>query len=132
MSRRFSPRPILVTGARTDGLLRCAGRHRSAPAIRGHTAVRPARGSAWFRVPQLSAVDYAAARGGRIVALTAVDSRHFRVNFNTGYILDSPPGRDKLMSSSREEKLAVLRDPAQRAELNRLAALSGTALQRAP
>jgi hypothetical protein len=81
---------------------------------------------------QLSAVDYAAARGGRIVALTAVDSRHFRVNFNTGYILDSLPGRDKLMSSSREEKLAVLRDPAQRAELNRLAALSGTALQRAP
>ena len=94
----------------------------AAPAIRGHTAVRPARGSAWFRLPQLSAVDYAAARGGRIVALTALDSRHFRVNFNTGYILDSLPGRDKLMSSSREEKLAVLRDPAQRAELNRLAA----------
>ena len=70
---------------------------------------------------QLSAGDYAAARGGRVVALTAADSRHFRVNFNTGYILDTLPGWDRLMSSGREEKLAILRDPAQRAELDRLA-----------
>jgi N-acyl-D-aspartate/D-glutamate deacylase len=70
---------------------------------------------------QLTGGDYAAAHGGRVLALTLPDSFRLRVNFRTGFVFDSLPGWSKLMALPPEEKLAMLADPAGRAEMNRLA-----------
>jgi N-acyl-D-aspartate/D-glutamate deacylase len=70
---------------------------------------------------QLTGGDYAAARGGRVVALTLPDTFRLRLNFQSGFILDILPGWDKLMALPAAEKLARLRDPAGRAEMDSLA-----------
>lgn len=70
---------------------------------------------------QLAGSDYAAERGGRVVALTLPDSFRARLNFKSGFLLDILPGWDRLMALAPEEKLAMLRDPAGRAEMDRLA-----------
>lgn len=70
---------------------------------------------------QLRGSDYAAERGGRVVALTLPDSFRIRLNFLSGFILDILPGWDRLMALPVEEKLAMLRDPSGRAEMDRLA-----------
>ncbi len=70
---------------------------------------------------QLSAADYAAARGGKVVALTPPNSRHHRVNFHSGYLLDALPGWGPLMKLSAAERLRFLGDPTRRTELDRSA-----------
>ncbi|MGE0881750.1 MAG: amidohydrolase family protein [Acidimicrobiia bacterium] len=70
---------------------------------------------------QLSASDYAAARGGRVVALTSPDSVRLRVNFDSGFTLDTLPGWPALMALPKAAKLEMMRDPAGRAEMDRLA-----------
>jgi N-acyl-D-aspartate/D-glutamate deacylase len=70
---------------------------------------------------QLSGSDYAAAHGGRVVALTLPDTLRTRLNFRSGFVLDILPGWDKLMALPDGEKLAMLRDPAGRAEMDRMA-----------
>ena len=67
---------------------------------------------------QLSADNFASHRGGRVVALTAPDSRHHRLNFATGFILDALPQWDQFMSLSQEGKMATLRSPEERSKLN--------------
>jgi N-acyl-D-aspartate/D-glutamate deacylase len=68
---------------------------------------------------QLSASDRAAELGGRIIALSLPDSLRNRLNFKSGFILDVLPGWDTLMALPDDEKLAVLSDPASRAEMDR-------------
>ena len=70
---------------------------------------------------QLKGFDLAAAEGGRVLALTLPDTFRLRLNFTSGFILDILEGWDRLMALSVEEKLRQLRDPAGRAEWNRLA-----------
>ena len=70
---------------------------------------------------QLSIGDYAAERGGRVVALTLPDSFRMRLTLKTGFVLDLLPGWDRLMALADTDKLAMLKDPAGRAEMNRLA-----------
>ena len=70
---------------------------------------------------QLAGFDIAAAEGGRVLALTLPDTFRLRLNFTSGFILDILNGWDKLMALPVEEKLRQLRDPAGRAEWNRLA-----------
>jgi len=70
---------------------------------------------------QLAGYDIAAAEGGRVLALTLPDTFRLRLNFTSGFILDILPGWDSLMALPVEEKLRQLRDPAIRAEWNRLA-----------
>ncbi|HET9078136.1 MAG TPA: amidohydrolase family protein [Acidimicrobiales bacterium] len=70
---------------------------------------------------QLLGSDHAADRGGRVVALTLPDSQRNRLNFKSGFILDILPGWETLMARPDDEKLAMLRDPAGRAEMDRLA-----------
>src|SRR5206468_6882112 len=70
---------------------------------------------------QLAGSDYAAEQGGRVVALTLPDSQRNRLNFRSGFILDILPGWDRLMALPEDEKLAMLADPAGRAEMDRLA-----------
>jgi N-acyl-D-aspartate/D-glutamate deacylase len=70
---------------------------------------------------QLSGYDYAAERGGKVLALTLPDSFRLRLNLRSGFILDILNGWDRLMALPDAEKLALLRDPAGRAEMDRLA-----------
>lgn len=66
---------------------------------------------------QLAGADYAAANGGRIVALSLPDSLRIRVNFRTGFILDLLPGWGEVMALPDGEKLALLSDPVRCSEL---------------
>jgi N-acyl-D-aspartate/D-glutamate deacylase len=75
---------------------------------------------------QLTGGDYAAAHGGRVLALTLPDSFRMWVNFRSGFVFDILPGWDKLMALSERDKLAMLADPAGRAEMNRLAQSAGS------
>jgi N-acyl-D-aspartate/D-glutamate deacylase len=70
---------------------------------------------------QLAGADLAAAAGGRVVALTLPDSLRFWLNFRSGFILDTLEGWDRLMALPDDAKLAMLRDPAGRAEMDLLA-----------
>jgi N-acyl-D-aspartate/D-glutamate deacylase len=70
---------------------------------------------------QLTGGDHAAAHGGRVVALTLPDSFRNKLNFRSGFALDILPGWNRLMSLPPAEKLAMLADPAGRAEMDRLA-----------
>ncbi len=70
---------------------------------------------------QLTGGDIAAERGGRVLALTLPDSFRLRINFTSGFVFDILNGWDKLMALPVDEKLRQLRDPATRAEWDRLA-----------
>jgi N-acyl-D-aspartate/D-glutamate deacylase len=70
---------------------------------------------------QLTGGDYAAAHGGRVLALTLPDTFRLRLNFKSGFILDILNGWDRLMALSDEEKLRMMQSPGGRAEMDRLA-----------
>jgi len=70
---------------------------------------------------QLLGSDHAADHGGRVVALTLPYSQRNRLNFKSGFILDILPGWETIMALPDAEKLAMLRDPVGRAEMDRLA-----------
>jgi N-acyl-D-aspartate/D-glutamate deacylase len=70
---------------------------------------------------QLRGSDLAAEAGGRVLALTLPDTFRLRLNFTSGFILDILQGWDALMALPVDEKLRQLRDPAMRAEWDRLA-----------
>ena len=70
---------------------------------------------------QLTGGDIAEAQGGRVLALTLPDTFRLRLNLRSGFILDILPGWDKLMALPPAAKLSMLRDPAGRAEMDRLA-----------
>ena len=67
---------------------------------------------------QLSASDYAADRGARVVALTVPDLMRFRLSLLTGFILDALPGWRETMALPPAEKMKVLADPDERRRLN--------------
>jgi N-acyl-D-aspartate/D-glutamate deacylase len=67
---------------------------------------------------QLSASDYAADRGGRVVALTVPDLMRFRLSLLTGFIFDALPGWRETMALPPTEKMRVLADPDERRRLN--------------
>jgi N-acyl-D-aspartate/D-glutamate deacylase len=66
---------------------------------------------------QLSASDYAAERGARVVALTVPDNMRFRLSLLSGFILDALPGWRETMALPPAEKMKVLADPAERHRL---------------
>ena len=70
---------------------------------------------------QLNGFDVAASRGGHVLALTLPDTFRMRLNFKSGFILDILAGWDRLMALPDDEKLSMLKDPAGRAEMDRLA-----------
>ena len=67
---------------------------------------------------QLSASDYAADRGARVVALTVPDLMRFRLSLLTGFIFDALPGWGETMALPPAEKMKVLADPDERRRLN--------------
>jgi len=67
---------------------------------------------------QLEGYDIAKERGGKVLALTLPDTFRTRLNLRSGFILDILNGWDELMALPPEEKLAMLRDPKGRREMN--------------
>jgi N-acyl-D-aspartate/D-glutamate deacylase len=70
---------------------------------------------------QLEAGTRAAARGGRVVALTLPQGMRIRLSFLTGFVLDGLPGWRETMALPVDERLRALADPATRARLDELA-----------
>jgi len=67
---------------------------------------------------QLAASDYAEAHGGRVLALTLPDTLRTRLTFKSGFVLDMLSNWAHFLTRSEEERLAQLRDPARRAQLD--------------
>src|SRR5579862_7125487 len=65
----------------------------------------------------LAAGDYAAERGGKVVALNMPVPLRSRFTFRTGFALDALPGWSPLFALPMDERLGALRDPAWRARL---------------
>lgn len=74
---------------------------------------------------KLEAGSYARERGGKVVGLTIPMTIVARFSFRTGFVLDALPGWEELMALPAEEKLRILRDPAERRRLNELAQQPG-------
>lgn len=71
---------------------------------------------------KLAASDAAAARGAKVVGLTAPMALDFRLSFSHGFLLDAVPGWEAPMLLPHEEKKALLADPERRRALGELAA----------
>ena len=69
----------------------------------------------------LAASDYAAERGGQIIALTVPCPVQTRLSFQSGFVLDALNGWREPMALPDDEKMALLADPERRRELNELA-----------
>ena len=67
---------------------------------------------------RLAPGEKARARGGEIVALTLPLPVTMRLNFASGFFLDSIPGWEDAMKTTRDERMALFADPAARAALN--------------
>ena len=70
---------------------------------------------------KLAAGDYAAARGGKVVALTVPQMPSLHLNFDSGFVLDALPGWEEVMLLPKADKLRILADPTERRRLNELA-----------
>ena len=70
---------------------------------------------------KLAAGDFAAARGGKVVALTVPQMLSLHLNFNSGFVLDALPGWEEVMLLPKQDKLRILADPDERRRLNDLA-----------
>ena len=71
---------------------------------------------------QLSAADFAAERGGRVIALTLPQVMSLRLNFVSGFIFDALPGFAEIIALPLPERIEKLADPAVRAVLAERAA----------
>jgi N-acyl-D-aspartate/D-glutamate deacylase len=70
---------------------------------------------------KLKAGDHAAAKGGKVIALTVPMSFGARLNFASGFVFDAMPQWEEVMLLPIEQKLEVFRDPEGRARLDALA-----------
>jgi N-acyl-D-aspartate/D-glutamate deacylase len=70
---------------------------------------------------RLAASDYARARGGKVLALTVPCAIQSRMSLESGFVFDMLNGWAKPMTLPRDQKMALLADPAQRRELGELA-----------
>ena len=71
---------------------------------------------------QLSAADFAAEKGGRVVALTLPQVMSLRLNFISGFIFDALPGFAEIIALPLPERIRKFADPAVRRELGERAA----------
>jgi len=67
---------------------------------------------------QLAASDVAAARGGRVVALTVPQPITLRLNLVTAFVLDALPNWAEVVTLPLPERMRALADPAVRARLD--------------
>jgi N-acyl-D-aspartate/D-glutamate deacylase len=66
---------------------------------------------------QLSASDFARAQGAEVVALTVPQAMSVRINLHSGFIFDALYGWAELFRKPVAERMAFLREPANRARL---------------
>jgi len=66
---------------------------------------------------QLAASDYAAARGGTVIALTLPQLMSLRLNFVSAFVLDALPGWAEVVTLPLPERKKALADPAVRERL---------------
>jgi N-acyl-D-aspartate/D-glutamate deacylase len=71
---------------------------------------------------QLGASDYAASRGGRVVALTLPHSFSVRLSFLTGFVFDGLPGWGPIMALPVPERMKAMDDPEVRRRMKEGAA----------
>ena len=74
---------------------------------------------------KLEAGDVAAAKGGKVVALTVPMTLALHLNFISGFILDALPDWEDFCLLGTDEKVALLSDPSARRELNESAQQDG-------
>lgn len=74
---------------------------------------------------KLEAGDIAAARGGKVVALTVPMTLALHLNFVSGFILDALPDWEHFCMLPTDEKRKILSDPAGRRQLNEAAQQDG-------
>jgi N-acyl-D-aspartate/D-glutamate deacylase len=79
------------------------------------------QGNAEFVSHQVATADYARKAGADVVGLAMVSSPTVRLNFHGGFILDSFDGWDELFKLPVPERIAALKDPSRRRELDRRA-----------
>lgn len=70
---------------------------------------------------QLSAGDYAAQHGGRVVGLAIAGPITTRLNMSSMFVLDALPGWAEVVQMPIPERMKALRDPAVRARLDSMA-----------
>jgi len=80
---------------------------------------------------QLAASDYAEERGARVVALTPSQVMIIRLNFRSGFVLDSLPEWAPVIALPHDEKLKALADPAVRKRLDERANSDDAGVMRA-
>jgi N-acyl-D-aspartate/D-glutamate deacylase len=67
---------------------------------------------------QLSATDYARARGAEVIALTVPQAMTVRINLHSGFVFDALPGWSELFRLPIAERVRKLREPAFRKQLD--------------
>lgn len=68
---------------------------------------------------QLAIADKARAAGGDIIALTSAQYPTTRINLHSGFLFDALPGWGELFRLSIDDRIAELKSPERRAELDR-------------
>ena len=68
---------------------------------------------------QLRATDYGRDRGVQVIPLTGVYPGSMRLNFHSGFVFDMLDGWAEVFQLPLEARIALLKDPARRAELDR-------------
>ena len=91
---------------------------RRRPAAELERAVRRQPATSTMVEHNLAASDYAAERGGRVLALTMPDAPSPRICFDSGFLLDTIPGWQKPMALPHDEKKQMLATAEGRAALD--------------
>ena len=73
----------------------------------------------------MGAGDYAAKKGGKVVALTIPKPFGIRLSFAAGFVLDALPGWEHVMTLPKAAKAAILSDPVARKKLDEQAKSPG-------
>ena len=80
---------------------------------------------------QLAATDIARSRGAEVIALTVPQPMTVRINLHSGFVFDALHNWARLFRMPIDERIAFLKDPANREELNRDAASEEAGVMRA-
>ncbi|HKA16407.1 MAG TPA: amidohydrolase family protein [Myxococcota bacterium] len=91
----------------------------------------PTAGNREYVEVQLSATDYARARGAEVIALTVPQAMTVRLNLHSGFVFDALPGWAALFQLPVAERLRKLREPGFRKQLDEGANSEGAGMLRA-
>ena len=105
-----------------EDMERMAGMSRAANRPLNWNVLQPTPFNPKLHENQLSASDYAAERGGRVVALTLPQTMELRLNLRSGFVLDALPGWAAVVALPIPERIQALKDPAVREQLRKGAA----------